>query len=442
MLWSRAPMRRERDDTAPSPETLVQRFPAIRPAARVAVLLLALAVAGAPASLGAQRRGTARTAPAYVPPRGDAWQRRAPAQVGIDSARLAEAVAFAVASESKAPRDLEQAHYRTFGREPFGVAVGPFAARGEPTGVVLRHGYIVAEWGDPRRVDMTFSVTKSFVSTLVGIAADRGMLALDAPVHASMGPVLVATATANPAERLGAPSTLRLFETEHSRAITWDHLLRQTSDWQGTLWGKPDWADRPGATPSEWTTRERATPGTTYEYNDVRVNLLALAALQVWRRPLPVVLREEVMDPIGASETWRWYGYDNSWIVLDGALVQSVSGGGHWGGGMFIDARDLARFGLLTLRRGRWGDRQLLSEAWVRRALTPTGPQPTYGVMNWFLNTDRGMWPSAPATAFAHVGNGTNLVYVDPEHDVVAVVRWIDNGAVDGFLQRLLASMR
>jgi CubicO group peptidase (beta-lactamase class C family) len=146
------------------------------------------------------------------------------------------------------------------------------------------------------------------------------------------------------------------------------------------------------------------------------------------------------MDPIGASPTWRWYGYDDSWVVLDGQAVQSVSGGGHWGGGMFISARDQARFGYLTLRRGRWRDRQLLSEAWVKRALTPTPVQPTYGFMNWFLNTDRKQWPSAPATAFAHLGNGTNIVYVDPEHDLVAVVRWIENGAVDGFLQRLLAA--
>jgi CubicO group peptidase (beta-lactamase class C family) len=172
----------------------------------------------------------------------------------------------------------------------------------------------------------------------------------------------------------------------------------------------------------------------------VRVNVLALAALSVWRRPLPEVLREHVMDPIGASPTWRWYGYDNSWVVLDGRAVQSVSGGGHWGGGMFISARDQARFGYLTLRRGRWRDRQILSEAWVKRALTPTPAQPTYGFMNWFLNTDRKQWPSAPATAFAHLGNGTNIVYVDPDHDLVAVVRWIENGAVDGFLQRLLAA--
>ena len=87
-----------------------------------------------------------------------------------------------------------------------------------------------------------------------------------------------------------------------------------------------------------------------HEYNDTRVNVLALAALNVWRRPLPDVLREYVMDPIGASPTWRWFGYDNSWIVLDGQLVQAVGGGGHWGGGMFINAWDQARFGLLTAR--------------------------------------------------------------------------------------------
>jgi CubicO group peptidase (beta-lactamase class C family) len=160
-----------------------------------------------------------------------------------------------------------------------------------------------------------------------------------------------------------------------------------------------------------------------YNYNDVRTNVLALATLNVWRRPLPQVLKETIMDPIGASNSWRWFGYENSWVVLDGSLMQSVTGGGHWGGGMYINAYDMARFGYLTLRRGKWKDRQVLSEQWIDQARTPTGPEPIYGYMNWFLNTDRKRWPSAPATAFAHSGNGTNLVYVDPEHDLVAAVR-------------------
>jgi CubicO group peptidase (beta-lactamase class C family) len=381
----------------------------------------------------------------YYPGRGDDWARRPPRAVGMDSVRLADAIAFAIQRESRASRDLELAHYQSFGREPFGEGIGPFKERGDPTGIVVRRGYIVATWGDPQRVDMTFSVTKSFLSTTVGLAYDRGMIRnLNDHVRDYVAPIVVLgspTRVGDRAARLGESMLLHPFETVHNRRVTWDALLRQTSDWEGTLWGKPEWADRPGPNPSEWRTRKRNDPGTAYEYNDVRVNVLALAALEVWRRPLPQVLKEHVMDPIGASNTWRWYGYDNSWVLLDGEAMQSVSGGGHWGGGMFINARDMARFGYLTLRRGRWRDRVILSENWVRQALTPTTPQPTYGFMNWFLNTERKFIPSAPASAFAHMGNGTNMIYVDPENDLVVVARWIENGAVNEFVQRVLASI-
>jgi CubicO group peptidase (beta-lactamase class C family) len=365
----------------------------------------------------------ARSAPpaaAYFP--GDAWERRAPEAVGLDAGRLAEAVAFAVASETRAPRDLAFDHALSSGKEPYDDPVGPFKERGPATGLVIRRGYVVAEWGDPARVDMTFSVTKSFLSSVVGVAHDRGLIR-------------------DVRRRVGDDVPIEQFRSEHNARITWDNLLRQTSDWEGTLWGKPDWADRPVGDLAQYVARPRNEPGAAYKYNDVRVNVLALAALHVWRRPLPEVLRESVMDPIGASRTWRWHGYENSWVELDGVRMQSVSGGGHWGGGMWINAWDQARFGYLTLRRGRWQDRQVLSEAWVKMALTPTTPQPGYGFMNWFLNTGRQMLPSAPASSFAHLGSGTNMIYVDPENDLVVVARWIDNGALDGLVQRVLASV-
>lgn len=389
---------------------------------------------------------TADAQAVYYPGRDADWERRAPAQVGMNAARLAEAVAFAKAAEAKSPRDLEAAHYQTFGREPFGDAVGPFKERGPQTGIVLRHGYIVAEWGEPDRVDMTFSVTKSFLSTVVGLAWDRRMIPdLDAPVRDAMAPIVPAAPSSLAAESntgpLGAGRTIDLFATPHNRKITWDHLLRQVSDWEGTLWGKPEWADRPTGEPATWATRERKEPGSVYEYNDTRVNVLALAALNIWRRPLPAVLRELVMDPIDASATWRWLGYDNSWVVLDGQRIQSVSGGGHWGGGMFISARDQARFGLLTLRDGRWKDRQILSADWIRLARTPTPAQTGYGFMNFFLNTGKRMYPSAPESSWAHRGNGVNMIYCDPENDLVIVARWIENGAEDGVIQRVLAAV-
>ncbi|MGH7445379.1 MAG: serine hydrolase domain-containing protein, partial [Longimicrobiales bacterium] len=337
-------------------------------------------------------------------------------------------------------------HYMSFGREPFGEAVGVFKERGPQTGIIIRNGYIVAKWGEPERVDMTFSVSKSFLSSVVGLAYDRGLIRdVNEPMSATMAPVLPAASESHAAERTigayGAPGTFDLFAGEHNRTITWNHLLRQTSDWEGTLWGKPEWADRPARETASWLTRERAEAGTVYEYNDTRVNVLALAALNVWRRPLPEVLREMIMDPIGASPTWRWLGYENSWVVLDGTRIQSVSGGGHWGGGMFISAYDQARFGLLTLRDGRWDGAQILSPEWLRMAHTPTPAQPTYGFMNFFLNTDRELYPSAPEEAFAHLGNGTNLIYCDPVNDLVVVARWIDNGEIDAFLAQVIAAV-
>jgi len=381
----------------------------------------------------------------YVPPAG-AWERRSPSAMGMDSVKLADAIAYAIEKESKTPRDLELNHYQSFGREPFGAAIGPLAPRGGATGVIVRKGYVVATWGDPTAVEITNSVTKSFLSTVVGLAFDAGRIrSVDDTVSQVMPPILRAypNGTGLGADWPGDAKWLRPFDSPHNKRLTWDNLLRQVSDWEGTLWGKPEWADRPAQQVNTWTTRPRVEPGSAYEYNDTRVNVLALAALQLWRQPLPEILRDKIMEPIGASNTWRWYGYDNSWIVLDGKLVQSVSGGGHWGGGMMINAWDMARFGLLTQRRGVWGGKQLLSEAWVTKALTPTPAQPTYGYMNWFLNTDRKYVASAPPQAFVHVGAGNNYIYVDPVNDVVAVVRWMDNGqSLNGFVERLLGAIQ
>src|SRR3546814_7472720 len=132
-----------------------------------------------------------------------------------------------------------------------------------------------------------------------------------------------------------------LFRSAHNGAITWQHLLQQTSDWQGSLFDTPDWADRPeGATPADWPNRPLSAPGTRFKYNDVRVNLLAYALLHVFRQPLPEVLQQRIMGPIGASTSWQWHGYRNSNVLIDGKPIESVSGGGHSGGGLFINTLD------------------------------------------------------------------------------------------------------
>ena len=401
--------------------------------AMAASLLFAVAVTLAPtASIDAQT---------YWPGTHLDWERRDPAAAGFDPMRLADAVQAAIAAESDSPRDLSLNHDMTFGREPRGEAIGPFTVRAPQSGVIVHKGYIVAEWGDPEKVDNTFSVAKSFLSTTVGLAWDRGLIrSVDDRVRSYMPPIVLESGDGEPGDQDGRRPKL-LFESDNIRKITWDHLLRQTSDWEGTLWGKPEWADRPDQDRSTWLTRPRVEPGTVYEYNDTRVNLLALAATSVWRQPLPKVLREHVMDPIGASPTWRWHGYENSWFTMDGNMVQAPSGGSHWGGGMLINAFDLARFGLLTMHKGMWNDQRIISEEWIDLSTTGGAVNEGYGFMNFMLNQNGARYSNAPDYTWTHSGAGSNLVYVDPANELVVVARWIRGNQFNEVLGLIFEAM-
>lgn len=354
----------------------------------------------------------------YVPTR-ESWARQPPADAGFDPERLAAAVEWARTQGEQAPADLRDALWAAFGpREPDYRILGPVGTRGAANGLILRGGRIVAEWGDTHVPEMTFSVAKSTLSAVAGLAYDDGLLP-------------------DPAERVAVRVPGPWFTGPHNGAITWDHLLHQTSDWSGRLWEIDDWADRPQV--DDPANRALHAPGTHYTYNDVRVNLLALALLEVQRAPTPQLFRQRVMDPIGASTTWRWDGYDTSWTVVDGLRMQAVSGGGHFGGGLVVSTRDLARFGLLFLRDGDWSGDRLLSSAWIARSLTPSPRKPDYGYL-WWLNTGRAAIPAAPERAFWASGFGGNHVYVDRDHDLVVVVRWTSD--LPGVVTRVLAALR
>ena len=382
------------------------------------VVLVSLATAGAV------------SAAEYFPPKGG-WESHAPQDEGIDAAKLQAAINFAIANETKFPPDLAKvADVRDMRiaiplqfSGPFSDPLGPLKPHAPANGIVLRHGYIVAEWGDTNAVDMTHSVTKTFLSSVAGVAFDRHL------IHDVNDRVIdYVRPTAD-------------FLLPHNQPITWDQMLRQTSGWVGTMWGKPWWADRPGKNPWDELAAGPPPVGTEWKYSDVRANALALALTYLWKQPLPDVLRRYVMRPIGASDSWHWEGYKNSWVTIGGKRIHVVPGGGHWGGGMFISARDLARLGLLALRKGKWAGRQILSEQWIEQARTPTGPNPGYGYMNWFLNTDRKLFPEASEDCVAFIGNGDNIVFIDYRHDLVAAVRWIDDAQKAQFVALLEAAI-
>jgi CubicO group peptidase (beta-lactamase class C family) len=113
---------------------------------------------------------------AYFPPANATWEVRAPASLDINAEVLEQAVAYAQANEYSGSRDLRVAILRGFAREPFHEILGPTKKRGGPAGIILKNGYVVAQWGDVERVDMTFSVTKSYLSTVAGLAVDAGLI--------------------------------------------------------------------------------------------------------------------------------------------------------------------------------------------------------------------------------------------------------------------------
>jgi CubicO group peptidase (beta-lactamase class C family) len=355
---------------------------------------------------------------AYYPPAG-AWAKKSPAELGMDPVKLQEAVDFARSKESTREMDFSDQE------RIFGTLLGSVPnIRARTNGVVIYKGYVVAEFGDNTWVDPTYSVAKSMLSTVAGIAMRDGLITnLDAPVGATI--------------KDGG------YDSPRNAQITWKHHLQQSSEWEGNMFGKQDnFIGKEAFGQGEMKPREQMKPGTFYEYNDVRINRFGLSLLRAFQKPVPDVFREQVMDVIGASNTWRWIPYHNSFVEVNGRKMASVSGGTRWGGGMWINAMDMARFGYLWLRGGKWGDKQVIPPAFVKEALTKSSVpnSPDYGYL-WWLNTQGKQLPGLPANAFSANGAGSNTITVSPDHDLVVVWRWHQGNAAE-FAKRVVAAIK
>ena len=355
---------------------------------------------------------------AYYPPKGE-WAKKSPAELGLDPVKLQEAVDYAKSHETRREMDFSDQE------RIFGTLLGSVPnIRAHTNGVVIYKGYVVAEFGDPTWADPTYSVAKSMLSTVAAVAVRDGKI-----------PNLNAT--------VGSMVKDGGYDSPRNSTITWRNHLQQESEWEGNMWTKDDtFIGKEAFGEGEMKPRERMKPGTYYEYNDVRINRFALSLLRVFQKPVPDVFREEIMDVIGASNTWRWVPYHNSFVELNGRKVASVSGGTRWGGGMWINALDMARFGYLWLRGGKWGDKQLLPADYVKAAITPsaTSNSPDYGYL-WWLNTQGKNYPGMPPTTFGAKGAGSNTIVIDRDHDLVVVWRWHAGNEAE-FAKRVVAAIK
>ena len=352
---------------------------------------------------------------------------------------LDEAALFAQAHEVSWPRDPDAE--LAPGETPWGVhhddpppfnrLRGPVHPRGPQSGVVWQHGQEIAAWGEPARADLTFSVAKTYLALLAGIAHGEGLLPDE-----------------NERVAVRLPG-IGFDDSARNRAITWAQLLTQTSEWEGSCFGVPDTVDRwrkvaqdprPAAGP-KGAARPLQAPGSYWEYNDVRINQLALALLHLFRRPLPEVFLEQLLRPLGGGEGFAWRGYDDAWVHLPGrGRVQSVPGGTHWGAGVSISARDQARIGQMLLDGGIGADRQLVPRDWLERMSSPCPIAPFYGRLLW-LNRDGRAFPGASTRAVFMVGAGGHYVWVDPELDAVVVLRWLEPAHAAEATERIGAAL-
>lgn len=304
---------------------------------------------------------------------------------------------------------------------PHAALQGPLPPRGPATGLVAVGGTTLVSWGTPARADVAFSMTKAALGTLAGVALGDGLIGdLDAPVR-DLLPVTE-------------------FEGPHNGRVTWRHLLDLTSEWSGTLWGIPDSIDwhravpkRPDA-PPKGSHRDLQAPGTYWEFNDVRVNLLALALTRLFGNDLGEVFATRVLRPIGGGDGFVWNGFDGADIDIGGRKVHVVSGGGHWGGGLVISTDDLARFAALQLWRGVWEGQRLIPDRWFDLLREASPHNLSFGLM-WWVNRS-GQLPFLSKETIWASGIG-NFLVIDPARDLTVILRWYDVPRRDDILRRI-----
>jgi CubicO group peptidase (beta-lactamase class C family) len=336
------------------------------------------------------------------------WAEATPQSQGVNSAKLNEAAQL------------------------LGRTVGSDGAREL---VVIRHGRMIWKGDHIDKRHGVWSATKSFTSTVLGLLIADGKCTLDTRV-ADVLPEL----------------------RTHYPDVTLRHFTTMTSGYRA-LGDEPtgSYKHGPSSTPFVPNPKPLFTPpGSQYAYWDSAMNMFGLALTKIAGEPMERLFKRRVADPIGMKD-WDWGDY----AIVDGVVVNGGSGNSNKH--VFITAREMARFGLLFLNRGRWNGKQLVPEWWVAEATRVQVPASTpwahpesgidgrgvYG-FNWWCNglkPDRTrLLPAAPEGTFWASGHNNNRCFVIPEWDMVIVRLGLDGKANEegwnAFLAKIAESLK
>jgi CubicO group peptidase (beta-lactamase class C family) len=275
--------------------------------------------------------------------------------------------------------------------------------------LVARRGKVVGEWNwrdvDPETPREVFSVTKSITSTLVGMAQADGDLDID--------------------DR--AKRSIEEWRGTKSRTVTIRDILSNVS---GRFWDfATDYGNLPQAedrTQYAIDLKQQYPPGKVWAYNNAAIQTLDRVISTATEEPTREYAAERLFGPIGMTHT---------------QMTADPAGNTNTFFGTQTTCEDLARFGYLFLRHGRWGDDQVVPASWVKAAVGQPSQDhnAAYGLL-WWLNrkgpiigplaTDAPGQPEPPvgqtmpglsATAFTAQGLGGQMVLVDPTSETVVV---------------------
>ncbi|MFP4513746.1 MAG: serine hydrolase domain-containing protein [Acidimicrobiales bacterium] len=264
--------------------------------------------------------------------------------------------------------------------------------------VVTRDGRLVGEWywndTGPDSEREAFSVTKSITATLVGIAQDQGHLDIDQPASDFID------------EWIGTPSeevTIRnLLSNDSGR------FHSPESDYAQMAFAEPD------KTAYALGLGQAHEPGTVWVYNNAAIQVLEAVLERATGTGVGDFAEEHLFEPLGMDTTISTDQAGNTLTFM----------------GAQMSCRDLARFGLLNLRRGEWDGEQIVSAAFVDEATRPsTELNDGYGHLWWLYGThpddaagagsDRDGSAAGESYAYAALGLGGQFMVVVPEHDLV-----------------------
>jgi CubicO group peptidase (beta-lactamase class C family) len=271
-----------------------------------------------------------------------------------------------------------------------GPALGFAAAyaehHGGGSGCIIRHGYLVKEWGSPTTLADIKSATKAaFGATVLGLAIDAGLVGIDKTAH-FYSPQLGGERPENRKDWLSE--------------VTLRQLATMTAGFDD---GRPP--------------KLINRPGTAGFYSNDTANMLADLLTVKFGEDLESVVRRKVIDPIGiAPSEWRWRENGYRPKTINGLKTREFASG------IKITHGALARIGYLYLRDGMWNGQRILSSDFIRNATRPTdlpAPFPYYG-MYWGSNA-KGQLTDVPRDIYWALGLGDSIMVVCPSLDIVAV---------------------